>query len=176
MPASYCRITTITTVPRMHGMKYSRKVLDKLNSITDKRPATVIQHILKNEFITTEELENDYGYKHPPRAIRDVRERGINIETYRVKSSDGRTIGAYRFGDPILTENSTAKVAGRTFLSHALKKALVDKYGSICFQFTVQQIKQADQEDFYFRKKRSLLLIGYSIFGNKKNNIVCLQK
>lgn len=50
-------------------MKYSKEILEKLNSITDKRPATVIQHILKYGFITTEELENKYGYKHTP--VRD---------------------------------------------------------------------------------------------------------
>lgn len=112
---------------------YSKDLLNKLNAITDKRPATVIQHILKHGYITTEELETIYGYKHPPRAIRDVREHGIPIETYRVKSSDGRSIGAYRFGDPSKTEDSLSKVSGRTVLSKALKKALVEKYGSVCF-------------------------------------------
>ena len=111
-------------------MKYSKEILD-----TNKRPSTVIQHILKHGFITTEEIENKYGYKHPPRAVRDVRERGINLETYRVQSSDGRGIAAYRFGKPIFIENDTAKVAGRTALSQTLKKALVDKYGSICFVY-----------------------------------------
>lgn len=116
-------------------MKYPKAILDKLNSITDKRPATVIQHILKNGYITTEDLENIYGYKHPPRAIRDVRERGINIETYRVKSSDGRNIGAYRFGNPVIVEDKVSKVAGRTVLSQVLKKALIEKYGSVCFVY-----------------------------------------
>lgn len=116
-------------------MKYPKAILDKLNSITDKRPATVIQHILDNGYITTEELENIYGYKHPPRAIRDVRERGINIETYRVKSSDGRSIGAYRFGYPVIAEDKVSKVAGRTVLSQVLKKALIEKYGSVCFVY-----------------------------------------
>lgn len=116
-------------------MKYPKAILDKLNSITDKRPATVIQHILKNGYITTEDLENIYGYKHPPRAIRDIRERGINIETYRVKSSDGRSIGAYRFGNPVIAEDKVSKVAGRTVLSQVLKKALIEKYGSVCFVY-----------------------------------------
>lgn len=116
-------------------MKYPKAILDKLNSITDKRPATVIQHILENGYITTEELEYIYGYKHPPRAIRDVRERGINIETYRVKSSDGRSIGAYRFGYPVIAEDKVSKVAGRTVLSQVLKKALIEKYGSVCFVY-----------------------------------------
>ena len=116
-------------------MKLSKDDLSKLNSITEKRPSTVIQHIIKNGFITTEELTNDYGYEHPPRAARDVRERGVNLVTYKVKSSDGRTIAAYKFGDPVFIDNKVSKVAGRTALSNALKKALVDKFGAICFVY-----------------------------------------
>lgn len=51
-------------------MNYSKKILDKLNSITAKRPKTVIQHIMEHGYVTTEELENLYGYKHAPRAAR----------------------------------------------------------------------------------------------------------
>ena len=113
--------------------KYPKSFLDKLNSVTAKRPKTVIQHILEHGFVTTEELEQLYGYKHAPRAARDVRELGIPLETYRVKSSDGRSIGAYRFGNPALAENAVSKTAGRTALSKALKKALIEKFGSKCF-------------------------------------------
>ena len=86
-------------------MKLSKTDLRKLNSITDKRPSTVIQHIIRHGFITTEELANDYGYEHAPRAARDVRERGVNLVTYRVKSSDGRNIAAYKFGNPVFLDN-----------------------------------------------------------------------
>ena len=113
--------------------EYPKSFLDKLNSVTAKRPKTVIQHILEHGFMTTEELEQLYGYKHAPRAARDVRELGIPLEMYRVKSSDGRTIGAYRFGDPALAENTVSKTAGRTALSKALKKALIEKFGAKCF-------------------------------------------
>ena len=106
--------------------------IEKLRAVKSKRPATVIRHILEHGFITSEELERLYGYKHPPRAVRDVRELGIPIETYRVKSSDGRTIAAYRFGNPGKSQTTESKVAGRTVLSKALKKALIKKYGSKC--------------------------------------------
>lgn len=113
--------------------KYPKSFLDKLNSLTAKRPKTVIQHILEHGFVTTEELEQLYGYKHASRAARDVRELDIPIEMYRVKSSDGRSIGAYRFNNPALAENAVSKTAGRTALSKALKKALIEKFGSKCF-------------------------------------------
>lgn len=72
--------------------------LDLYRPITGKRPKTVIDHILEHGFITTEELKGTYGYEHPPRAIKDVREHGIPLETFRVTGSDGRKIAAYHFG------------------------------------------------------------------------------
>jgi len=55
-------------------------LLDLCLSVTAKRPKTVIDHILQHGFITTEELKEQYGYNHPPRAVRDVRENGIPID------------------------------------------------------------------------------------------------
>lgn len=115
--------------------KYSKEFLELLNSVTAKRPRTVIQHILKNGFITSEELKDTYGYNHPPRAIRDVREYGIPIITYRVNDSNGRSIAAYKFGDPKDIKNSISKSSGRTILSKALKQALTEKYGAKCFVY-----------------------------------------
>ncbi len=145
-------------------MKYPKAIVEKLNSITDKRPATVIQHILKHDYITSEELENLYGYKHPPRAIRDVRERGVNVETYRVKSSDGRNIGAYRFGNPIFVDDNVSKSAGRTTLSRTLKKSLIEKYGSMCFVYHQPMDERLLQIDHR---------IPYEIDGEQTDNIDC---
>ena len=53
------------------------------------------------------------GYNHPPRAIRDVRELGIPIITYRVTDSTGRSIAAYKFGNPDDVKSvSTKKMGG----------------------------------------------------------------
>ena len=112
--------------------KLPKKFVAKLNAVTAKRPRTVIQHILQHGFVTTEELKN-LGYEHAPRAARDVRELGIPLETFYVKDSNGHRIGAYRFGDASQAENKLSKASGRTVLSKALKKALIDKYGSKCF-------------------------------------------
>lgn len=38
--------------------QFPQSFLDKLNSVTNKRPATVIQHILKHGYITTKELKD----------------------------------------------------------------------------------------------------------------------
>jgi hypothetical protein len=68
--------------------------LERLESITAKRAKTVIDHILKHGHITTEQLKDLYGYDHPPRAARDVREQGIPLETFRVSGSQGRSIAS----------------------------------------------------------------------------------
>lgn len=145
-------------------MKLKKEILDRLNSITERRPATVIQHIIKHGFITTEEITNKYGYEHAPRAARDVRERGINLETYRVKSSDGRSIAAYKFGNPVFTDNKISKVAGRTALSQALKKALIDKYGAVCFIYLQPMEERLLQVDHR---------VPYEIGGEQSDNIDC---
>ena len=113
--------------------EYTKEFLAMLEAVTAKRPRTVIQHILHHGYITSEELKDIYGYNHPPRAIRDVRERGIPLITYRVTGKYGRKIAAYKFGDQTDTKNALSKAAGRTALSKALKQALIEKYGTKCF-------------------------------------------
>ncbi len=100
-------------------------------SVTGKRPRTVIDHLLKHGQITTEELKNVYGYNHPPRAVRDVKEHGIAIERVSVTGGDGRKIAAYRFADPKIVR--LRKGSGRTGLSKNIKDALIAKYGCKCF-------------------------------------------
>jgi len=114
-------------------MDYPKEFLELLNSVTAKRPRTVIQHILKHGFITSEELKGTYEYDHPPRAVRDVRELGIPIITYRTSDSNGKSIAAYKFGNPSKAGNGLAKASGRTLLAKALHEALVEKYGAKCF-------------------------------------------
>lgn len=114
----------------MSSIEYPVEFLDLLKSVEAKRPKTVIEHILQYGQITTEELKNKYGYNHPPRAIRDVREQGIPLKMFRVTGSDGRKIAAYTFGDP--SEVRTAQLSGRTAFSSRLKNALIEKYGARC--------------------------------------------
>jgi len=114
----------------MKNKKLPKGFIRRCKEITAKRPRTVISHILKHGYITTQELRDRYGYNHPPRAARDVREQGIPLETFRVTGSDGRKIGAYRFGD--LTEVRFSKLHGRTAFSKELKQKLIDRYGCRC--------------------------------------------
>ncbi len=120
---------------------FPNEFLDLCHSVTAKRPRIVIDHIMEHGFITTEELKEKYGYSHPPRAVRDVREHGIPIETFRVTASDGRKIAAYRFGD--VTARQFRRLSGRTGLSKKIKDALVEKYGCKCFIY----LEEVDERD-----------------------------
>jgi len=113
----------------MSKPSYPREFLALLKSVKNKRAKIVIEHILKHGHITTEEIEK-YGYKHPPRAVRDVKEHGIPIEMYRVQSTDGRSIAAYRFGDP--SQVRGGKLAGRKVFPKKMKKDLIADLGCRC--------------------------------------------
>lgn len=126
-------------------MDYSQEFLDLLTSVTAKRAKTVINHILEHGFITTEELKNKYGYNHPPRAVRDVREYDIPIEMFRVEGSDGRKIAAYKFGE--YKKEKVKKTSGRTALSKKLKDELIAKYGAKCFIYNEKMNERELQID-----------------------------
>lgn len=121
------------------------KFLQLCRSITAKRPKTVIDHILQHGFVTTEELKDIYGYNHPPRAARDVREKGIPLDTFYVTGSDGRKIAAYRFGD--ISKTKFSRTSGRTGLSRQIKDALVERYGCRCFIYLEEVDKSELQID-----------------------------
>jgi len=108
----------------------SDEVLARLDAVKAKRARTVIQHILAHGHISNEDLKETYGYNHPPRAAGDVRELGIPLETFKVRDSEGRSIGAYRFGD--LANIDGRKQGGRRTFSKGLKKTLFAASGGRC--------------------------------------------
>lgn len=128
----------------MSDPEYPELFLARLRAVSGKRARIVVTHILENGFITTEDLEG-YGYKHPPRAVRDVREQGIPIETFQTKNAQGKTIAAYRFGDP--QQVTEGRIGGRRGFSKAFKALLLQTYGTqcaICSQHFEQRYLQVD--------------------------------
>jgi hypothetical protein len=111
-------------------MTIPKELRERIKKVTAKRPRTVLDHILKHGHITTEELRDTYGYNHPPRAARDVREHGITLETFRVTGSDGRKIAAYRFATTAAREKEAR--GGRQAFPKSLKKALLARDGEVC--------------------------------------------
>jgi 5-methylcytosine-specific restriction endonuclease McrA len=112
------------------GVKIPRALLAKIRQVRAKRPRTVLSHILDHGHITTQELRDVYGYNHPPRAARDVRELGIPLETFRVTGEDGRRIAAYRIAPRPRTAD--ARLKGRRSFPKAFKDALIVRYGPEC--------------------------------------------
>lgn len=105
------------------------RILALCEKVTAKRPRTVIDHILQHGHITTEDLQTLYGYDHPPRAARDVRENGVPLETFKITSErTGRKIAAYRFGDP--SKIRRGRVGGRKAFSKPFRDALIARYRS----------------------------------------------
>lgn len=110
---------------------FPKEFLAHVKLITNKRANIVIKHIMKHGFITTEDLETTYGYNHPPRAARDVRETGIPLITFNVKSKSGKSIAAYKFGD--ITKLQLNKVAGRVVFPKDFKGKLYELGEGKCF-------------------------------------------
>lgn len=112
----------------MKAVEINQQILDLCNQVTGKRPRAVIDYIIKQGFVTTEELQ-EIGYDHPPRAARDVRENGVPLETFKVVSvRTGRKIGAYRFGDPANIKRG--RIGGRQAFSKKFRDALIARYNS----------------------------------------------
>jgi hypothetical protein len=120
---------TVDDISLTRAQDIAQELLSLCESVTAKRAKTVIDHILKNGIITNEDLSQQYGYDHPPRAIRDVRENGIPLITHKVTSkTTGRKIGAYTFDD--LSKISKGRIGGRVAFSKQFKDVLLKKYGS----------------------------------------------
>jgi hypothetical protein len=122
-----------------------KKLLKILQGVTAKRAKTVIDHIIEHGHITTVELKDLYGYNHPPRAARDVREQGIPLDTFRMKGKDGRPMAAYRFAD--LTKIENHKLGGRQVFPKLLKTDLYaaqDGRCAICNQGYEDRYLQVD--------------------------------
>jgi len=103
------------------------RILALCAQVTAKRARTVIDHIIEHGFISTDDLQSLYGYDHPPRAARDVRDNGIPLETFKVKSArTGRMVAAYKFGD--VDQIKAGRVGGRHAFSKQFRNALLEKY------------------------------------------------
>lgn len=139
-----------------------KKFIKLCKTVTAKRPRTVIDHILKHGFITTQQLKDKYGYNHPPRAVRDVKENGIPIEMFRVEGSDGRKIAAYRFGDP--SKSRFGELIGRTAFTKELKQALIGKCGCRCAIY----LEPFDERDLQIDHRIPFEVAGDAVEGKSK--------
>ena len=108
--------------------QYSSELKEKIKQVSNLRARRVLEHILEHGQVTTVELRENYGYEHPPRAARDVRELGFTLVTTRVLGPNGKSIGAYTLVEGEDAEHS----GGRRAFPLAFRKALIAHYGEQC--------------------------------------------
>jgi hypothetical protein len=104
-----------------------KELLQRVSAVTNKRARFVLDSIVQNGMVTTEEI-NHAGYDHPPRAAQDVKDLGFRLKTVKVKHSNGRPIAAYTFDEG---ELDPAK-AGRRLLPKKVRDALIEAAGDEC--------------------------------------------
>ena len=122
-------MANLEEIPRTYERDIAPELLELCQSVNAKRARTVIDHILTHGIITNDELSDIYGYDHPPRAIRDVRENGIPLISYRVTSpKTGRPMGAYTFDD--VSKIKRGRIGGRKAFPKSFKPQLVERYGA----------------------------------------------
>ena len=92
------------------------------------RPLRVVWECIINGSVSTESLQQKYGYNQPPRAARDVRELGFPLKTLTGTTSDGRRMAIYELSN---LENFQKKSARKAF-SKKEKDLLAEKYGNTC--------------------------------------------
>ena len=112
----------------MSDQQFSPELLARIANVTALRPRRVLEHILAHGQVTTIELREIYGYEHAPRAARDVRELGFELQTTRVRGPNDRHIAAY----PLIDNVNQGTKTGRRAFSRAFKRALVAHYGERC--------------------------------------------
>jgi hypothetical protein len=88
--------------------KLPAALLKRIAEVTSKRPKTVLDRIVANGGISTDELK-EIGYNHAPRAAADVRELGIKLKTTIVKNSTGGRMARYSFADEPLETNKQGR-------------------------------------------------------------------
>jgi 5-methylcytosine-specific restriction endonuclease McrA len=106
------------------------ELLALIENVTAKRAKTVLDHVRLHGYITNVDLNQIYGYDHPPRAIRDVRELGIPLESFKIPGPDGHKITAYRFPTNLKIEES--KAGGRRIFPKQFKQSLLARDGEQC--------------------------------------------
>lgn len=86
-----------------------------------KRALVVMERILDRGYVTTKELQEEFGYDQPPRAARDVREAGIPLKTKMVREG-GKRMARYELGD--VEVGSRRELTGRKQFPKQVREAL----------------------------------------------------
>ena len=107
--------------------KLPEELIKRISDVSNKRARFVLDGIVKNGIITTEEI-NKAGYDHPPRAAQDVKDLGFRLKRVKTKHSNGRSIAGYVFD----TREFEAEKSGRRLLPKKERDLLIHNAGDKC--------------------------------------------
>ena len=97
-------------------------IVKEMRVRTSGRSRHVIEQILEHGYVTTTTLAS-LGYDYPPRAARDVKDRGIPLETV-MKEIEGKKVAHYRFPDGVDALDRTA--SGRVAISKQFRQEVIE--------------------------------------------------
>lgn len=107
--------------------KLPEELLTRISQVSNKRARVVLDGIVANGIITTEEI-NKAGYDHPPRAAQDAKDLGFRLKRVETKHSNGHSIAGYTFD----TQELEAQKSGRRLLPKKERDLLIQNAGYKC--------------------------------------------
>jgi len=106
--------------------QYPKELLNRISKVSNKRARLVLDTIIANGSVTTDELK-EFGYNHAPRAARDVRELGFTLITTMVTGAGGKRMAAYSLDTAVEVGKS-----GRIHMPKKERDAIIVASGSKC--------------------------------------------
>lgn len=105
-----------------------REMAERFLARGSKRGRVLLNSILQNGSVTTEELEA-VGYRDAASAARDVRDAGIPLVTGEARSSTGGRTGRYTLGRA--EDIVEGRFNGRTIIPKRVKEGVLARYGCV---------------------------------------------
>jgi 5-methylcytosine-specific restriction endonuclease McrA len=103
---------------------------ERIAAVRNVRARRLLELIVEHGEVTTEQLREQYGYDHPPRAKRDAIDLGFAVVSRNVRSRNGsRTISAYSLD---LDASFTEGRGGRRQFPKAFRDELLAVAGGRC--------------------------------------------
>jgi hypothetical protein len=118
------------TVPVVSSSDVPPELQVRIANVTNKRARRLLELILEHGEVTTEELTEQYGYNHPPRAKKDATDLGFPVVSRSVRSRDGsRRISAYSLD---LNAAFVEGRSGRKVIPKAVRDELLRRAAGRC--------------------------------------------
>jgi hypothetical protein len=121
----------VTNTPKK-AVKVSKRILNKIENLKSARGKKIANYLVEHGSITTSEITKKFSEKHPPSAVRDLRDAGFPVKCVMVPDpkSKGKRIGKYTFGKGSDVKDGTYE--GRKIVSKTVKNALITSQGNHC--------------------------------------------